>query len=132
MNTTVNTLDIGRFTVQYELLRAQASASCALRASGGALCPPRGVGLGLLLREGVPGWLKALQSLVRPTLALPCADDTIEVPSALSGAKGDIDRPMALGSAQQHDITILLASLVLSTRHLPGRSPSEGGCRSCL
>ncbi len=131
MNSTVGTLDTGQFAAQYELLRAQARAACAPRASGGAPCPPRGVGLALLLREGVSGWLKALQSLPRPTLALPSAASLTEVRSALSGAKGDIDRPLEFGSAQQHDITILLASLVLSTRQLPGRSPSEGGCRPC-
>jgi len=83
---------------------------------------PRGVGLALLLREGMPGWLNAIDAVIRASLA----QRTIG-----AGQPSTPERPVAcitslwLSGVQRHDVTTLLTSLVLSTR-LERSSQKEG------
>ncbi|MGC2333181.1 MAG: hypothetical protein WA581_17135 [Candidatus Acidiferrales bacterium] len=126
--TKAEAIDVTRFTAQYELLRAQVigAASDMVRASD--TVSPRGIGLALLLREGMPGWLKAVDAVMRSSPALqasnsPRGDGQPTLPHTIA--------PASLGSAQLHDVITLLASLVLSTRHFAELSPT-GRYRSCL
>jgi len=94
-------LDAMQYTVQYELLRSQVIGTVGDVARGNTGGQTRGIGLALLLSEGMPGWLKAVESVLRASLA----------PRAF-------ESPVWLSSVQRHEVTTLLASLVLSTRPL--------------
>lgn len=130
MNLKPRVLDVRQYAAQYELLRAQVTGTPRDGALGREACPQRGVGLALLLREGLPGWLKAVEVLLCGSLAAPEAGAG-GVRPALEGGAANAAVPTVSPPAHAHDLTILLASLVLSTRHLPGLSPHEGGYRPC-
>jgi hypothetical protein len=86
------------------------------------------VGLALLLCEGMPGWLKALEGIIRASGVLRTAN-AAEVPAAQPpSAYGAA--PEWLGSVPQRDLTALLANLVLSTRCVEHPIPKER-YRSC-
>lgn len=121
MNLKTRVLDVRQYAAQYELLRAQVTGTPQDGAWGYEACPQRGVGLALLLREGLPEWLKAVEVLLCGSLAAP----------ALEGGAANAAVPTVSPPVHAHDLTILLANLVLSTRHLPGLSPREGGYRPC-
>lgn len=131
MSTAIEAPDAGQYAAQYELLRAQVIGTPPQRDLGRAVSPPRGMGLALLLREGMPGWLKALQWLLPTTVAVPSEAGVTAARPGLADPTTGMALPMGLASTQLHDITILLASLVLSTRHLHGSSSNEGGYRLC-
>ena len=105
--------DATQYTVQYELLRSQVIGTVRYAAQGDPAGGPRGVGLALLLSEGMPGWLKTVEAVLRAALAPQAADsrDPVchEEPRQSSAA------PVWLSSVQRHEVTALLASLVLST-----------------
>jgi hypothetical protein len=130
----VNTeaLDVRQYAAQYELLRALFSGSSRNRAFGREARQARGIGLALLLREGMPGWLKAVEPMLRVALASPASETSARgVLLSPQTPAADVAMPRTFAHAQHHDITMLLASLVLSTRHRAGLSPSEGGYRPC-
>jgi hypothetical protein len=52
-------LDPSQYTVQYELLRSQVIGTVGDVARGDTADQTRGIGLALLLSEGLPGWLKS-------------------------------------------------------------------------
>lgn len=108
MIVEANSFDAALFTAQYELLRSQVSGSSGVRPGA-----PRGVGLALLLRDGLPGWLKAVAGLIR-AFPTPDSADPAHLPS-LKPAATDESLPWLAGVVRQ-DLTTLLASLVLSTR----------------
>jgi hypothetical protein len=122
-------LDVTQYTAQYELLRTQVIGAVA----GDALRPyltaqPRGVGLAWLLREGMPGWLNAIDAVIRVSLAQRIIG---------AGQPSTPERPAACSitslwpsGVQRHDVTTLLTSLVLST-HRVERSSQKEGYRSC-
>ncbi|MFY9530329.1 MAG: hypothetical protein WAR24_15570, partial [Candidatus Acidiferrales bacterium] len=117
-----------RYTVQYELLRTQVIGAASDMVRAGDTVPPRGIGLALLLREGMPGWLKAVDAVMRASPVLqatnsPHGDGQPELLHTVA--------PVSLWSAQLPDVITLLASLVLSTRHRAELSPT-GRHRSCL
>ena len=118
-------LDVTQYTVQYERLRAQvigAGVTDALRP--GLAGSPRGVGLALMLREGMPGWLHALDTVIRASTASrtvePAASPVPEPPAPCS-----MTSPW-LSAVPRHDLTTLLTSLVLSTHRVERSSPTEG------
>lgn len=118
--------DATRYTVQYELLRAQVIRAANDMRRAGDTVPPRGIGLALLLREGIPGWLKAVDAIMR----------TSPVLQATNSLRGDgqpaLPNTIApVWRAQLHDVVTLLASLVLSTRHFAELSHT-GRDRSCF
>jgi hypothetical protein len=58
-------LDARQYTVQYELLRSQVIGTARENIAD----QPRGIGLALLLSEGMPGWLKSVGEALRVSLA---------------------------------------------------------------
>jgi hypothetical protein len=128
MIAEAETIDTTRYTVQYELLRAQVIGAANDMVRVGDTVRPRGIGLALLLREGMPGWLKAVDVVMRTSPVLqatnpPRGDAQPAFPQTIA--------PVSLWSAQLHDVITVLASLVLSTRHLAELSQT-GRHRSCL
>jgi hypothetical protein len=121
-------LDTMQFTAQYELLRSQVIAAVGDVPQRDLGAHPRGVGLGLLLREGMPGWLNAIDAVIRASLAQRTMDTPLPLPPELL-AECSITSPW-LSGVQRQDITTFLASLVLSTRRVECSSPKEG-YRSC-
>jgi hypothetical protein len=117
-------LDAIQYTVQYELLRSQVIGTVGDVARGNSGGQARGIGLALLLSEGMPGWLKAVEAVLRAALA-PRAFDSPD-PASHEGSAGCGATPVWLSSVQRHEVTTLLASLVLSTRPLARQYSREG------
>lgn len=124
MTAEASALNPAQYAVQYELLRSQVIGARGDLAPASGAGQPRGVGLGLLLREGIPAWLKAVEAVIRASLA-PRTADAQPPASVRLVAHGEV--PTWLSNVQRHDITTLLASLVLSTRALECTSP-RGAC----
>ena len=117
------TTDVTQYTVQYELLRSQVIASTGNSARGDkAADRPRGVGLALLLSEGMPGWLKTVEGVIRTALAPRVANS--REPAPLEGSLQSSAVPVWLSNVR-HQVTTLLASLVLSTRPVAHQSSRE-------
>jgi hypothetical protein len=105
-------LDVTQYTVHYELLRSQVIGPSAHTAQGDTPTDQRrGVGLALLLSEGMPGWLKTVETVLRAALA-PREDE----PASHQRSPQSSAAHVWLPSVQLHEVTTLLASLVLSTR----------------
>jgi hypothetical protein len=113
-------LDITQYTVQYELLRFQVIGSPGDVVLAGQ---PRGVGLALFLSEGMPGWLRAVETVLRTAPAPRAADATDPAPHELSPQTSAT--PVWLSNVR-HEVTRLLASLVLSTRPVANQAVREG------
>ena len=113
-------LDLTQYTVQYELLRFQVIGS-----PGNVVLAdqPRGVGLALFLSEGMPGWLRTVETVLRTALAPRAVDATDPAPH--EGSPQTSATPVWLSSVR-HEITRLLASLVLSTRPVANQAVREG------
>lgn len=117
--------DVTQHTAQYELLRAQ-----VIGARGGdaqqpeMAAQPRGVGLALILREGMPGWLNAIDGVIRASQA-ERTKGTGQPSAPERSAACSASSPW-LSGVQRHDVTTLLTSLVLSTHHVERASPKEG------
>jgi hypothetical protein len=111
--------DVTQYTVQYELLRFQVigSAGNAVLAS-----QPRGVGLALFLSEGMPGWLRTVETVLRTAFVPRAADATDPAPH--EGSPQTSATPVWLSSVR-HEVTRLLASLVLSTRPVANQALRE-------
>ncbi|OYV38008.1 MAG: hypothetical protein B7Z80_11270 [Rhodospirillales bacterium 20-64-7] len=112
-------LDTTQYTAQYELLRSQIIGS----AGDAHLC---GVGLGLMLREGMPGWLNAIGAVIHASLARRPTDNP---PPSQQPAECSVASVWPSG-VQRQDMTALLTSLILSTRRVE-RSSSREGYRPC-
>jgi hypothetical protein len=135
----VDALDVTRYATQYELLRSQfTSAASGGTNAGCSVMPPRGAGLALLLREGLPAWMRAIRQVLSTSAAVPPSNGALapnESPPVAAGAP-DITVPSAspsasvLPPAQRPDVTAILASLVLSTRRWVGSAPRQE-YRSC-
>jgi hypothetical protein len=121
------TLDAAQFTAQYERLRSHIIAAAGDALQLGA--HPRGVGLGLLLREGMPGWLKAIDAAIRASAAQRTTEPSPELSPAERPAEFSITSPWLAG-VKRHDVAVLLTSLVLSTRRVEWSS-SRQGCQPC-
>jgi len=128
----VDTVDVTQFATQYELLRSQV-VDAANGASRAAMLP-RGTGLALLLREGLPAWMRAVRQVLTASVALPASSDAPTSIGTLSVAVGAPDILVSSASllppAQRRDVTTLLASLVLSTCRRVG-SATKQECRPC-
>ena len=117
------TTDVTQYTLQYELLRSQIIDSTGNSARGDkAADQPRGVGLALLLSEGMPGWLKTVGAVIRTALAPRIADSRDPAPQ--EGSPQSSVAPVWLSSVRRQ-ATTLLASLVLSTRPVAHQSSKE-------
>ena len=121
--------DARQFTAQYELLRSHVIGAAGDGAQRELGAHPRGVGLGLLLREGMPGWLNAIAAVIRASLAQRVIDIPLHPLAPNPPPTRGIASPW-LSGVQRQDITALLTNLVLSTRRVERSSPKEGH-RSC-
>ena len=63
-----------RYTAQYELLRSEVIGTVGSLVRGNTASQPRGIGLALLLTEGVPGWVRTVESVLRASLARRAVD----------------------------------------------------------
>jgi hypothetical protein len=113
-------LDATQYTAQYELLRFQVIGSAANVVLAGQ---PRGVGLALFLSEGMPGWLRIVETVLRTAIAPRAADATDTAPHERSP---QTSATPAWLSSVRHEVTTLLASLVLSTRPVAQQALKEG------
>lgn len=120
-----NSPDVTQYTTQYELLRSQVIGARGGEAAQPEMAmQPRGVGLALILREGMPGWLNAIAAVIRASQAE--RTDVTRQPSASErSAASGVTSPWPSG-VQRHDVTTLLTSLVLSTHHVERASQKEG------
>ena len=118
-------LDDTQYAVQYELLRSQVIGPAGTATRGDTSADqPRGVGLALLLSEGMPGWLKTVETVFREALVPRAA--AFRGPAPHEGSQQSSAAPVWLSSVQRHEVTTLLASLVLSTRPVEHESSREG------
>jgi hypothetical protein len=113
-------LDVTQYTIQYELLRSQVIGSVGNAVLAGQ---PRGVGLAVFLSEGMPGWLRTVETVLRTALAPRAADATGPAPH--EGSPQTSATPVWLSSVR-HEVTALLVSLVLSTRPAAHQALREG------
>jgi hypothetical protein len=109
-------LDAMQYSVQYELLRHQVIGTSDSVAQGSTAGQTRGIGLALLLSEGMPGWLRTVESVLRASLA-PLTVDSPESVLAEAMPRSGVAR-VWLPTVLRDEVTMLLASLVLSTRTL--------------
>ena len=114
-------LDLTQYTVQYELLRFQVIGSPG---NGVLADQPRGVGLALFLSEGMPGWLRTVETVLRATLT-PRAVDAPD-PAPHEGSLPSSATAVCCLASVRHEVTTLLANLVLSTRSAVHQSSREG------
>jgi hypothetical protein len=131
----VDTLDVTRYATQYELLRYQVMGAASGTDAGCALMQPRGAGLALLLREGLPAWIRAIRQVLHASVepsgvgavGSPGKDPASIGSHPVAVGASDITAPSAslLPTAQWRDVTALLASLVLSTCRLVGSAPKQ-------
>lgn len=117
-------VDTSHFTAQYELLRSQVVGAQHEVPQQDAVAHPRGVGLALMLREGMPGWLKAIAAVIRESGAAR-ASETVEVTLSQPLAAHTC-APAWLSGVPRQDLAALLTSLVLSTRSVEQASSSKG------
>jgi hypothetical protein len=103
------------YTIQYEILRSQVIGIAGNVARENTAGQPRGIGLALFLNEGMPGWLRTVEQVLRDSpepraggLPDSCPQEGLRRYRA----------PVCLPNVHRHQITTLLASLVLSTRFL--------------
>lgn len=121
-------IDPGIYETEYESLRSQMAFT--------EMTNQRGVGLTLLLREGLPSWINAVTEFA--TALLPARVTVTEHPSY----RGTSPPPALTASTQKVgmippsqylEAASLLASMVLSTR--PGRcglsTRVQGGFEQC-
>jgi hypothetical protein len=129
--TTAVDVDVTRYAQEYERLRSQIGAASTGRPFGPAPPPPgHGIGLALLLRDGLPAWIRAVRHVLSQAAASAYGSAGAAVPShsarafpaiPLPGAGGDgsgvsMSSSPLVEPARQRDVTTLLASLVLSAR----------------
>jgi hypothetical protein len=130
----VDTLDVTRFATQYELLRSQVMGAASGTDAGRAAMQPRGTGLALLLREGLPAWMGAIRQVLDAAVALPPSTNVLtsigSLPVEVGAPDISVSSASVLPPAQRRDVTTLLASLVLSTCRWVG-SATKQECRSC-
>ena len=133
MTTAADLVDVARYAQEYERLRSQVNGASPERPFGSATAPVRGIGLALLLREGLPAWMRAVRQVLSEAAASaagnagaapspsPRAPPRAPPGTPLLGAGADgggvpISSSALVDTGRQHDLTTLLASLVLSAR----------------
>ena len=125
MTPAADGVDVRRYTQEYERVRSQVNGVSPQPLL--ATPPARGIGLALLLRDGLPAWIRAVRQVLSQTAAR-AASNAGAAPSqslacaAIAPAAGEAGDGVPISSsplvepARQRDVTTLLASLVLSAR----------------
>jgi hypothetical protein len=116
-------LDLTQYTVQYELVRSQVIGPAGNITAGETTGQRGGVGLALLLNEGMPGWLRTVETVLRTTPAPRMAD--APCPALHQDSPQSSATPVWLSSVR-HEVIVLLTSLVLSTRPAVRQFSAEG------
>lgn len=118
-------LDVTQYTVQYELLRSQVIGLAGNAAPGDTAADQRrGVGLALFLSKGMPEWIETVETVLRATLTSRAVDAPDPAPH--EGSLPSSARAVCLAASVRHEVTTLLANLVLSTRSAVHQSSREG------
>ena len=117
---------------EYERLRSQVNGASPERQCAVANPPSRGIGLALLLRDGLPAWIQAVRQVLSQAAAsavgnagaVPSPRAPPALPAAGADCSGAPNAPSALLEiGRQRDLTTLLASLVLSARRTADAAP---------
>ncbi|HQR57674.1 MAG TPA: hypothetical protein PLW72_16960 [Burkholderiaceae bacterium] len=131
MTTAVDVVDVTRYAQEYERLRSQVSAASPERQPAAVPQSLRGIGLALLLRDGLPAWIRGVRQVLSQAASAagkdgaapshpPRAFAAIPLPKADGHGSADSMSPSPLlEPARQRDLITLLASLVLSARRAP-------------
>jgi hypothetical protein len=125
MTPAANSVDVRRYTQEYERLRSQVNGISPQQLF--ATPSVRGIGLALLLRDGLPAWMQALRQVLSQAAAsaagnVGAAPSQFRAPEAIAPATSGDGSGVSISSsplvepARQRDVTALLASLVLSAR----------------
>jgi hypothetical protein len=124
---------VTRYALEYERVRSQVNTSPAHQCAA-ATAPSRGIGLALLLRDGLPAWLQAVRQVLSQAAAsavdhagaapLPSPRAAPALPAAGADGSGAPNASSALLEiGRQRDLTTLLASLVLSAMRTADAAP---------
>jgi hypothetical protein len=126
MTTAADVVETTQYAQEYERLRSQINGASRERPLGPAPPPVRGIGLALLLRDGLPAWIRAVRQVLSDAAARaggnaaaapsPRASPAIALPAAGGDGGVSIASIPLIEPARQRDLTTLLASLVLSAR----------------
>ena len=129
MTTAADVVDVRRYAQEYERLRSQVSAASPERAFAAAAPPAHGIGLALLLRDGLPAWMRVVRQVLREAAASAAGNAGVAPsssprappanPPPAAGVEGTgVPIPLStlVETERQRDLTRLLASLVLSAR----------------
>lgn len=123
------TPDPGLYAAQYEALRARVTTGALPRGApdprARGVAGVAGVALAVLLQQGLPAWLAAVEPLIsgRPAVTAaghPPVERTATDATRLVGAVS----PEVLPPAQHAEVTLVLAALVLSTARSARRALS--------
>ena len=121
--TDADDVDVAQLTREYERLRSQVNAAPPKHPL--ATPPVRGIGLALLLRDGLPAWIEAVRQVLSQAAgsadavrsSSPRAPPAIlHAVAAVDGSDVSIASGLLAEPARQRDVAALLASLVLSAR----------------
>lgn len=121
MNIFAAAVDVTRYAQEYERLRSQIGPASLQRAFEPATPPVRGVGLALLLRDGMPAWIRAVhQVMSEAATGAGGIGNQAPAPRATAtsadGGGAATSSSALIETGRQRDLTSLLASLVLSAR----------------
>ena len=122
------TPDAGAYTAQYEALRARMTTREALL--GASDSRMRGVALAVLLQQGVPAWLAAIEPLISRRLAVAGAVCPVVERTSIDDIRlGRAVAPDVLPRMHHVEMTRVLAALVLSTARTARRDLSPAHAR---
>jgi len=125
MTAAADVVDVARYAQEYERLRSQVNGASPEHPFGSAILPVRGIGLALLLREGLPSWIRAVRKVLSeaapsaagtPSPSPPAPPAIALLAAGVDGSGVSISSSPLVEPARQRDLTTLLASLVLSAR----------------
>ena len=100
--------DAMQYSVQYELIRSQVIGTAGSVTQGSTAGQTRGIGFALLLSEGMPGWLKTVESVLCASLA-PRTVDSPE-PARPENVPRSGTARIWLPTVLRDEVTMLLAS----------------------
>lgn len=136
MTTAADIVDVTRYAREYERLRSQVSGVSPQHEF--ATPPARGIGLALLLRDGLPAWMRAVRQVLSQAAASAAGNAGAAsshsprtppaIPPATAGVDGigvSICSSPLVEPARQRDLTSLLASLVLSAKRTADTAPMK-------
>jgi hypothetical protein len=125
MTTAEGVVDVRRYAQEYERMRCHVNGVSPEQLF--ATPPVRSIGLALLLRDGLPAWIRSVRQVLSQAAA-SAAGNAGAAPSQSRGPAGIapaasvdggdvlVSSTLLVEPARQRDVTTVLASLVLSAR----------------